>query len=97
MKIKSISDLLIKPIITEKSTLLQESGKYTFEVSKHATKPQIKSAISELFDVSVSSVNILVRKGKPKTFGRNRIISPQTKRAIVTLKDGQTLTIFEGA
>lgn len=97
MKSKSMSDLLIKPVITEKSTLLQESGKYTFEVAKDATKPQIKLAISELFDVTVSSVNMLVRKGKPKTFGRNSVIGPQTKRAIVTLKEGQSLTIFEGA
>jgi large subunit ribosomal protein L23 len=97
MKAKSMSDLLIKPVITEKATLLQESGKYTFEVAKHATKPQIKLALLELFDVTVSSVNIIVRKGKPKTFGGNRVIGPLTKRAIVTLKDGQTLTIFEGS
>ena len=45
MKAKSMSDLLIKPVITEKATLLQESGKYTFEVAKHATKPQIKLLI----------------------------------------------------
>ena len=93
----SFSDLLLKPIITEKTTALQERGKYTFEVARNANKNQIKSAIQELFGVSVHSVNIINKKGKPKVFGRNRVVGPQSKRAIVTLSAGEILDIFKGA
>ncbi len=96
MKISSNSDLLISPIITEKTTLLQESGKFTFEVSKEATKDQIKEAVTDIFNVKVTAVNIINRKGKPKTFGRNRVITPGSKRAIVTLASGETINITEG-
>tara|TARA_A100000164_G_scaffold374553_1_gene407770 strand:+ start:232 stop:525 length:294 start_codon:yes stop_codon:yes gene_type:complete len=96
MKINSLSDIIISPIVTEKSTLLQESGKYTFKISKHADKISVKKAIEEIFEVKVSSVNIIVKKGKPKTFGRNRIITPGFKKAIVSLIDGDTINISEG-
>lgn len=96
MKISSNSDLLISPIITEKTTLLQESGKFTFEVAKEATKDQIKEAVTDIFNVKVTAVNIINRKGKPKTFGRNRVITPSSKRAIVTLASGETINITEG-
>jgi large subunit ribosomal protein L23 len=96
MKVNSNSDLLISPVITEKTTLLQERGKYTFKVSKEATKTQIKDAVTEIFNVKVSSVNILNKKGKPKTFGRNKVITPGSKRAIVTLVSGETINITEG-
>ena len=96
MKINSLSDIIISPVVTEKSTLLQESGKYTFVISKQADKLSVKKAIEELFEVKVSSVNIIVKKGKPKTFGRNRIITPSYKKAIVSLSDGDTININEG-
>tara|TARA_B100001029_G_C15063973_1_gene461612 strand:+ start:18087 stop:18380 length:294 start_codon:yes stop_codon:yes gene_type:complete len=96
MKTNTNSDLLISPVITEKTTLLQERGKYTFKVAKEATKDQVKKAVSEIFNVKVSSVNIINRKGKPKTFGRNRIMTPDSKRAIVTLASGETINITEG-
>jgi large subunit ribosomal protein L23 len=96
MKVNSNSDLLISPVITEKTTLLQERGKYTFKVSKEATNTQIKDAVTEIFNVKVSSVNILNKKGKPKTFGRNKVITPGSKRAIVTLVSGETINITEG-
>tara|TARA_Y100000817_G_C16823742_1_gene530145 strand:- start:742 stop:1035 length:294 start_codon:yes stop_codon:yes gene_type:complete len=96
MKINTNSDLLISPVITEKTTLLQERGKYTFKVAKEATKDQVKKAVTEIFNVKVSSVNIINRKGKPKTFGRNRVITPSSKRAIVTLASGETINITEG-
>ena len=96
MKINSLSDIILSPVVTEKSTLLQESGKYTFVISKQADKLSVKKAIEQLFEVKVSSVNIIVKKGKPKTFGRNRIITPSYKKAIVSLSDGDTININEG-
>tara|TARA_E500000075_G_scaffold98793_1_gene90399 strand:- start:746 stop:1039 length:294 start_codon:yes stop_codon:yes gene_type:complete len=96
MKINSLSDIIISPVVTEKSTLLQESGKYTFKISKYADKSSVKKAVEELFEVKVASVNIIVKKGKPKTFGRNRIITPGYKKAIVSLAAGDTINITEG-
>ena len=96
MKAKSLSDIIISPVITEKSTLLQESGKYTFKVINEANKDSVKKAVEELFEVKVSSVNIIVKKGKPKTFGRNRIITPSYKKAVVSLNDGETINITKG-
>ena len=96
MKINSLSDIIISPVVTEKSTLLQESGKYTFKISKYADKSSVKKAVEELFEVKVASVNIIVKKGKPKTFGRNRIITPGYKKAIVSLAPGDTINITEG-
>ena len=96
MKTRSLSDIIISPVITEKSTILQESGKYTFKVSNNADKSSVKKAIEEIFEVKVVAVNIIVKKGKPKTFGRNRIITPSYKKAIVTLSQGETINISEG-
>jgi len=96
MKTRSLSDIIISPVITEKSTILQESGKYTFKVSNNADKTSVKKAIEEIFEVKVVAVNIIVKKGKPKTFGRNRIITPSYKKAIVSLSQGETINISEG-
>ena len=96
MKAKLSSDIILSPVITEKSTILQESGKYTFQVSNDADKKSVKNAIEELFEVKVTSVNIILKKGKPKTFGRNRIITPSYKKAIVSLASGETINISEG-
>ena len=96
MKTRSLSDIIISPVITEKSTILQESGKYTFKVSNNADKSSVKKAIEEIFEVKVLAVNIIVKKGKPKTFGRNRIITPSYKKAIVSLSQGETINISEG-
>tara|TARA_B100001287_G_scaffold273380_1_gene276718 strand:+ start:5329 stop:5622 length:294 start_codon:yes stop_codon:yes gene_type:complete len=96
MKTRSLSDIIISPVITEKSTILQESGKYTFKVSNNADKSSVKKAIEEIFEVKVVAVNIIVKKGKPKTFGRNRIITPSYKKAIVSLSQGETINISEG-
>ena len=96
MKTRSLSDIIISPVITEKSTILQESGKYTLKVSNNADKSSVKKAIEEIFEVKVVAVNIIVKKGKPKTFGRNRIITPSYKKAIVSLSQGETINISEG-
>ena len=96
MKAKTLSDIIISPVITEKSTILQESGKYTFRVSNDANKSSVKKAVEEIFEVKVVGVNIIFKKGKPTTFGRNRIITPNYKKAIVSLASGETINISEG-
>jgi large subunit ribosomal protein L23 len=90
-------DRIVHPIVTEKSTLLKETGnKYVFEVSVDSNKGQIKKAIEEVFKVEVLSVNTLLRKGKSKQFrgilGKRKTV----KRAIVTLKAGSSLDVGVG-
>ena len=93
----NISRVLKAPVVTEKSTLLQEQGKYVFKVDLRATKRDIKRAIEDAFDVEVKSVNTLRTHGKVKTYGRNRTKQPDTKKAIVTLASGDSIQLFEGA
>ena len=89
-------DLLRRPIITEKSTLMQESGRYAFEVALTATKHQIKRAVEDAFDVEVLKVNTMHVHGKRKRYGPRQTPSRSWKKAIVTLAQGETITIFEG-
>jgi len=89
-------DILRRPIVTEKSTLLQEQGRYAFEVSVRATKHDIKRAVEEAFDVKVLKVNTMNMKGKPKRFGPRLVMQKSWKKAIVILVPGETITIFEG-
>ena len=93
----SVYDLLLKPVVTEKSTLLQEQGKYVFEVLPIANKITIKEAVEKAFDVNVLSVNITMNRGKVKRVGQNYSRSKVKKKAIVTLKPGDRIEIFEGA
>ena len=89
-------DVILAPVITEKATLLSEENKVVFKVSKTATKPQIKQAVEKLFDVKVTAVNTLVRKGKEKRF-RGRVgFQSDVKKAIVTLAEGQTIDVTTG-
>jgi large subunit ribosomal protein L23 len=90
-------EILISPIITEKSSMLQESNKYVFKVHKNSNKSQIKNAVEEVFDVKVESVNVIKVKGKNKTYGRNRVLTPAWKKAMVTLKLGDSISLYEGA
>ena len=90
-------EILISPIITEKSSMLQESNKYVFKVHKNSNKLQIKNAVEEVFDVTVESVNVIKVKGKNKTYGRNRVLTPAWKKAMVTLKLGDSISLYEGA
>jgi len=89
-------DTIRAPIITEKSTLLAEDNKIVFEVPLHATKPEIRQAVENLFKVDVTRVNTMRVKGKTKRFrgvtGRRNDI----KKAIVTLKEGQSVDISTG-
>lgn len=92
-----LRDVLIAPIVSEKSYSLLEENVYTFQVATDATKPQIKQAVEQLFDVTVLKVNTLNRKGKRqrnrRTGGWNK--RSDAKRAMVTLADGDEIDLFE--
>ena len=77
--------------------MLQESNKYVFKVHKNSNKSQIKNAVEEVFDVTVESVNVIKVKGKNKTYGRKRVLTPAWKKAMVTLKLGDSISLYEGA
>ncbi|HEY9729118.1 MAG TPA: 50S ribosomal protein L23 [Chroococcales cyanobacterium] len=91
---RELADLVLRPIVTEKATLLLEQNKYVFEVVKKATKPEIKAAIESLFEVKVTGVNTLRPPRKKRRVGRFVGYKPQYKRAIVTLADGDSITLF---
>lgn len=91
-----IANVIRKPIVTEKSTSLQERGKYVFEVDPVATKLEIKQAVETSFEVQVAGVNTLIVKGKRKRFGPRVTLGKKWKKAIVTLAPGESITIFEG-
>lgn len=91
---RDLADLILKPIITEKGTIQMELGKYVFDVLPKATKPQIKAAIESLFDVSVVKVNTLTLPRKKRRVGRFMGYKAQYKRAIVTLKEGDSIVLF---
>ena len=89
-------NVIIGPVITEKATFASEHNKVLFKVRKDATKPQIKEAVEKLFDVKVKSVNTLRRKGKWRTFRGRYGRTSDTKRAVVTLEEGQTIDVTTG-
>jgi large subunit ribosomal protein L23 len=89
-------DVILAPVITEKATLASESNKVVFKVAKKATKPQIKAAVEGLFDVKVTSVNTLVRKGKVKSFRGVRGQQSDVKKAVVTLAEGHKIDVTTG-
>ena len=88
-----IHHVLIKPAITEKSTLLQESGKYTFHVAPKANKIEVKQAVETRFDVTVLDVNITKLHGKLKRYGHRTKKRPDIKKAVVTLKAGDRINL----
>ncbi len=89
-------DIVVKPIITEKSTLVGEYNQLVFEVAKTASKPEIKAAIEALFSVKVTAVNTLVQKGKTKRWRGKPYRRGDLKKAIVTLADGQFIDVTTG-
>ncbi|MGE0057894.1 MAG: 50S ribosomal protein L23 [Dehalococcoidia bacterium] len=98
---KSISPytVIVRPVITEKSTDLAAANKYIFEVDIRANKPQIKQAIETAFEVTVVEVNTMVMKGKPRgnrRFGRKVTYGTDWKKAIVTLAADDKIELFEG-
>ena len=93
---KMIQDIIIKPIITEASMDGIAEKKYTFEVAKNATKPEIARAVEEMFKVEVLSVNTINMKKKPKRLGVHFGYTSEWKKAIVTLKpESKTIEFFE--
>jgi large subunit ribosomal protein L23 len=89
-----LADLVRRPIVTEKATLLLEQNKYVFEVVPKATKPEIKAAIESLFDVKVTRVNTIRQAPKKRRVGRFVGYKPHYKRAIVTLAEGDSIPLF---
>jgi len=87
-------DVLIKPIITEKTSGLMAENKYTFKVDKAANKIEIKHAVESIFKVDVVDVKTMNMPGKLKRQGRSQGMTPEWKKAIVTLKEGQELPLF---
>jgi large subunit ribosomal protein L23 len=91
------NEVLLAPVVSEKSYSLIEDRKYTFKVHKNAHKTQVRQAVEELFDVHVVNVNILKVQAKPKRRGLTKGIRPGWKKAIVQLREGDAIEIFEGA
>lgn len=91
---RDLPDLIIRPIVTEKATVALEQNRYTFEVVLKATKPQIKAAIQSLFDVKVIGVSTMTKPPKTKRVGKFLGFKPRYKKAIVTLADGDSITLF---
>ncbi len=91
------NQVLLAPVVSEKSYSLITDRKYTFRVHEDAHKTQIRQAVEELFDVEVEHVNVLKVQSKPKRRGLTRGRKPGWKKAIVQLKEGHEIEIFEGA
>ena len=90
-------DVILRPVVSEKSFELLADNVYSFVVAPRATKPEIRAAVEALFEVSVVKVNTLRRKGKRRRNRRNNTWGrrPDTKRAFVTLADGHSIDLFE--
>jgi large subunit ribosomal protein L23 len=90
-------DVIVAPHITEKATLLSEQNAVVFKVAGDATKPEIKAAVEAVFKVSVLNVNTIVQKGKTKKWKGAPYRRSDIKKAIVTLKDGDSIDVTQGA
>jgi large subunit ribosomal protein L23 len=88
--------VIVRPLITEKATILASENKYVFEVNRRANKPQIRAAVEIAFKVRVHKVNTLNVRGKMRTVGRHRTQTRSWKKAIVTLVEGDKIQLFEG-
>ena len=91
------AQILLRPVVSEKSYHQITENRYTFRVHPDAHKTQVRQAVEELFDVKVQKVNIVKVQGKPKRRGMFQGSRPGWKKAIVQLAEGQTIEIFEGA
>lgn len=89
-------EVIRRPLITEKNTSLQSAGKYVFEVAKESNKEQVKQAVEKAFKVTVTAVNIMTVRGQERRVGRRIVIGSSWKKAVVTLKPGDKIQIFEG-
>ena len=94
---KAPQDIILKPVITEKSIDGLQVGKYTFKVAKNANKIEIAKAVEELFGVKVAKVNTMNVRGRAKRMGMSRGYTPDWKKAIITLAEGsKTIEFFDG-
>ncbi len=91
------SQVIIRPVVSEKSYVLATADKYTFRVHKDAHKTQIRQAVEQLFDVHVVNVNVSTVKSKPKRRGMISGRRPGWKKAVVQVREGETIEIFGGA
>ncbi len=89
-------DIVVKPVITEKSTLVSEYNQVVLKVAHGATKPEVKAAVEALFSVRVLKVNTLIQKGKSKRFKGKPYTRSDEKKAIVTLADGDRIDVTTG-
>ncbi|ROU02649.1 50S ribosomal protein L23 [Histidinibacterium lentulum] len=89
-------DVILKPVITEKSTMASEQGAVVFEVAPDATKPLIKEAVESLFGVKVKAVNTTITKGKTKRFRGKPGRRKDVKKAYVTLEEGNAIDVSTG-
>ena len=89
-------DVLLRPIITEKSSLMMQENKYTFKVPVTANKTEIRQAVESIWNVKVMAVTTIRVHGKVKRMGRNVGRTSDYKKAIVKLAEGQTIPVFEG-
>ncbi len=92
----NLYQVLQKPLVTEKGTILQQGGQYAFVVADKANKWEIKRAVEMAFNVDVVNVNVMNMHGKQRRMGRNIVQEPSWKKAIVTLKEGQSIQLYEG-
>jgi len=92
----NVNEVLIKPLITEKNTMLGAEGKYTFKIDRRANKTQVKEAVEAIFKVNVTAVNTISVPPKTRRVGRTIGKTQAWKKAVVTLRPGQRLEIFEG-
>ena len=88
-------EILVRPLITEKSMKLVDEGKYTFEVKQGANKVEVKKAVEELFKVEVTAVNMMNTQRRRRRVGKYEGLRPAVQKAIVTLAEGQKLDLFE--
>ena len=88
-------EIIVRPLITEKSMKLVDEGKYTFEVKQGANKVEVKKAVEELFKVDVTAVNMINTQRKRRRVGKYEGLRPAVQKAIVTLAEGQKLDVFE--
>lgn len=93
---KLAREIIIKPVVTEKSVDLMQENKYCFKVAKDANKIEIKNAVEEIFKVTVVNVNTINVHGKMKRMGRTQGRTASWKKAIVTLREGDSIEVFEG-
>ncbi len=93
----NVYSIIRRPLVTEKTTIQkEESNKVVFEVDGRANKIEIKNAVQKLFNVSVMNVSVMNYRGKRKRLGRSSGKRPDWKKAVVTLKQGDTIEFFEG-